>query len=184
MHTEYLQSMLREIGMDTALPTGLRSGLSALGKMGWETWLEERSAKLAARRIRVRSQLAQQISGLVQSRSDLSSTMHQAELQEVRQAYELEQARSDPQAFFASRSPQLSLPASPTRALPPASAPPPAITDEQIDALALRALLGFQTERWGNREWMAFADELAQKFPENVVREVQRRVGEMARELN
>ena len=176
MESERLQNLMREIGMQNT-GTGMRAGLSSLGKLGWETWLEERTAKLAERRMRTRLQVAQQMSTLVDGRASLSATIHRADLQDLSQAYELGEAQRNPRSLLPS-SPPL-----PQRAI--SSAPPQSlITDEQIEGLALRAVLGFETENWGASEWNVYWNEIRAMCPENVAREVHRRVNEMSQELS
>ena len=182
-----LQGLLREIGMENT-GTGMRQGLSALGKLGWATWLEEREAKLSERRMRTRALIAQQMGGLVDERATLSATSHRADLQDIRQAYELEEAQRDPRSLLPAHAPTppQALPALPmpqTRALPAAPAPL-AITDEDIDALAYVAILGFATQNWGETEWNGFLQDIHARCPENVAHEVHRRVLEMEQKLN
>src|SRR5579871_2609345 len=174
--------------LDHAKGKTVFSGIAALMRLRYEAWLEERMRVAITRQLEIREKLAERQNQTVKAENSLKTSIYAGQTADQKHLAELNQARkqrlfTDLETYVAkSQVMQGDLPTEvhELSASPTASAVVHThISDEQIEALALRAVMNLGTEGSQDDQWEEYRRQLYNQLPSNIAQEVERRIQTM-----
>lgn len=178
--------------LELAKGKGMFSGIATLARLRYEAWLEDKLRVQIDRQLDTREKLAERHSRTVVAENALKSNIYAGQTADQVNMAQLNQARkqrlfTDLDTYVAKMQvsqvgPGTELPALPGCA-PPVAAPAATvdvhISDDQIEALAIRAVVNLGPEGAEEDHWEEYRQKLYSQLPQNVAQEVEQRIQEM-----
>ena len=168
--------------MEAEMDAARSRGVWGLMRLRYEAWLEERMQGPAIRKMQARQAVLEQQCKTAEAEIRLKATVQSGEVGNQRHKIEWNQINRQRLAGELQSLGLITLSAGPAEAIP-LSAPPgppvsPHVTDEQVEAVALRGFLqGVETEE----DWQSYKGELSQHLSPYAVEEVGTRLRELWR---
>ena len=173
------QDVAREL--ERAKGKGYVGGMFALWRLRHEAALEERMKVEILRKLVTRKAVAEQQSATVEAEIALKKHLHTSKTEDQKNATLFNKAKrerllSDLEVFARQETLTLGDDGSISAASP--SSPPLSVhvSEAQIEALVLRAVVNLGYENNEDDAWPAYRDDLYQALPHNVAQEVERRI--------
>lgn len=183
-----------EVGLnriDEEMETVRRQGLFGMWRLRWEAWLEEKMKDPAIRKMKARQEILDEQRKTAEAQIRLKSTVQSGDRQVEVGRLEYSQVlwqrlQSDLEQSGIALPPSSTI--SPAASVSSASGtvygakePPVSlhITDEQIEALALRAVMTIGKGDGAEEAWQQYRDQLYERLPHYAAQEVERRVYEL-----
>ncbi len=160
-------------------------GLFGMWRLRWEAWLEEKIKDPAIRKMKARQEILEQQRITAEAQIRLKSTVQsgdrQVEVGRMEHSQVLWQRLQTDMQHSGILLPGLSSVGSASGAVYGSSEPPVSlhITDEQIEALALRAVMSIGKGEGAEAEWQQYRTQLYERLPQYAAQEVERRVFEL-----
>ncbi|WP_309711627.1 hypothetical protein [Armatimonas sp.] len=163
-----------------------RSGLFGIARLKWEAWLEEKMKEPAIRKLKAQQAVLFEQRRTAQAQIDLRSTVFTGERDGERGRSEVNQARAhrlqtDLDSLGIGQDDGV------PRPFPPKSGDPPLsvhISDQQIEALALKAVSNIPAGLAGEEGLKAYFSELHDRLPKYVADEVETRIRALRRTMS
>ena len=174
-----------EVGLnriDEEMDQVRRQGLFGMWRLRWEAWLEEKMKDPAIRKMKARQEILDEQRKTAEAQIRLKSTVQSGDRQV--EVGRLEYSQVLWQRFQTDMQQSgIMLPSAPavssaSGTVYGSSEPPVSlhITDEQIEALALRAVMSFGKGEGAEAEWQQYRAQLFERMPQYAAQEVERRV--------
>ena len=171
---------------------GILGGLASLTRLRFEAWLEERMKGPILHKLSIRREVAEAQKSAEEAQNKLKGTQHDGSRNSERYQIDISQMRrqrllSDLNNLSDLTAVEPVLPAHQIGS-PMVPAPPMHITDEQVEALALRAALQLGADDdnddgsdsgSGESMWSSYRADLYARLPVNTAQEVERRILEI-----
>ena len=165
--------------MEAEMEAARSRGVLGLMRLRYEAWLEERMKVPAIAKMQARQALLEEQRKTAEAEIRLKATVQSGEVGAQRHRIEWNEVNRQRLAGELHSLGMITL--SPGPAAPAPSAPPPVsthVTDEQVEAVALRGFLqGVETEE----DWLVYRAELGQHLAPYAVEEVGQRLRELWR---
>jgi hypothetical protein len=164
---------------------GLFDGLASLTRLRFETWLEERMKGPILHQLAIRREVAEAQKGAEEAQNKLKGTQHDGSRSVERYQIDMVEMRRQRMLSDLTAAVVSDMPPQLGAASSAAPAPPTHITEEQVEALALRAAMQLgaaAAEDGGESEeatWQLYRTELYARLPVNLAQEVERRIQEI-----
>lgn len=172
-----------EVGreLERAKGKGVFTGYLLLWRIRFEAWLEEKVKRQIVRKLSTRKHIAEMQLETVEAETKLKASLYSEHIEEQQQATALSLAKQQrlmtDLATFVSKGEAVASGVLPSSAEPMVSVH---VTDDQIEALALRAVLQLgPDDGTGDAAWDTYKKELFRQLPVNVAKEVERRILEL-----
>jgi len=167
--------------MEAEMEAARRGGFFGLLRLRYEAWLEERMMGPAIRKMQARQAVLEQQCKTAEAEIRLKATVQSGEVGGLRHRIEWNEVNRQRLAGELHSLGMITLSPGQAPAVPASSSPPPVaahVTDEQVEAVALRGFLqGVETED----DWRVFKSELGQHLSPYAVEEVGGRLRELWR---
>ena len=164
--------------LEAEMETARRNGVFGLMRLRYEAWLEEKMQGPAIRKLQARQAVLEQQCKTAEAEIRLRATVQSGEVGAQRHRIEWNEVNRQRLAGELQALGMITLSPGPMAAAP--SSPPVSshVTDEQVEAVALRGFLqGVETEE----DWLIYKSELGQHLSPYAVEEVGSRLRELWR---
>ena len=167
--------------MEAEMEAARKGGFLGLLRLRYEAWLEEKMQGPAIRKMQARQAVLEQQCKTAEAEIRLKVTVQSGEVGGLRHRIEWNEVNRQRLAGELQSLGMITLSPGQAPAVPASSSPPPVsahVTDEQVEAVALRGFLqGVETED----DWLVFKSELSQHLSPYAVEEVGGRLRELWR---